>query len=360
MPLDITAPGVPGVLELGREKLTAAIAGHDPHPSMRARQIERWVIHGRATDLNAMSDLPARLRNSLAGIVTPLTASVAKRSVATDGTHKLLVKLADGQLIETVLMFEEDRRTVCVSTQVGCGMGCAFCASGLIGVARNLTSHEILEQLLLARNELLEDEKLTHVVVMGMGEPLANLSNLLSALAIATSPQGLGLSARHITISTVGLPSRMLELADSGRKYHLAVSLHAPDDALRTQLIPTNEKTGINAILDAAMEFFRKTGRQVTFEYILLGGVNDRAVDAERLARLLEGRKAHVNLIPFIPVDGLPWKRPDRDAVVVFRQALEARHVTASVRKRKGADIDAACGQLRRQAVQDAAIADKI
>ena len=340
---------VPCFLELGRDGVASLLESRDPKPAMRARQLERWILLGRATDFSQMSDLPASLRLELPEFLVPISSTVAKRSIASDGTRKLLVRLADGQSVETVLMLEDDRRTVCISTQVGCGMGCTFCASGLNGVARNLKPHEMVEQLLLARNELPEAERLTHIVVMGMGEPMANLSNLLEALAVATSPKGLGISSRHVTISTVGIPSRMLELADSGRKYHLAVSLHAPEDALRTRLMPTNEKTGISSILDAAAEFLAKTGRQVTFEYILLGGINDRAQHAEALARLLEGRRAHVNLIPFNPVDGLPWRRPDKEAVSMFRQALEARQVTATVRKRKGADIDAACGQLRRQ-----------
>lgn len=345
-----SGPAFPGILEMGRDAVASLLVGHDPKPALRARQMERWILQGRAVSFSQMSDLPAALRRLLPDRAVPITASVAQRSVALDGTRKLLVRLADGQSIETVLMLEDDRRTVCISTQVGCGMGCTFCASGLSGVARNLKAHEMVEQLLLARNELPEEERLTHIVVMGMGEPLANLGNLLDALAVATSPRGLGLSARHVTISTVGIPSRIRELAESGRKYHLAVSLHAPDDALRTKLMPTNEKTGITSILEAAAEFLARTGRQVTFEYILLGEVNDRRQDAEELARLLEGRRAHVNLIPFNPVDGLPWLRPSKESVAVFREALEARNVTATVRKRKGADIDAACGQLRRRA----------
>lgn len=342
-------PSMPGFLELGRDAIGSMLESLDPKPALRARQVERWILQGRASDFSQMSDIPAALRLELTKLLVPITTTVAKRAIASDGTRKLLIRLADGLSVETVLMLEDDRRTVCISTQVGCGMGCTFCASGLSGVARNLKPHEIIEQLLLARNELPATERLTHVVVMGMGEPMANLTNLLEALALATNPRGLGISSRNVTISTVGIPSRILELAESGRKYHLAVSLHAPEDSLRTRLMPTNEKTGITGILDAATQFLAKTGRQVTFEYILLGGINDRAQDAEALARLLEGRRAHVNLIPFNPVEGLPWRRPDKETVSLFRQTLEARKVTATVRKRKGADIDAACGQLRRR-----------
>src|SRR5262249_12886839 len=202
------------------------------------------------------------------------------------------------------LLKEADRRTVCISTQVGCAMGCVFCASGIEGVVRNLTAAEILEELLQARNLLPEHERLTHIVVMGMGEPMANLENLLEALAVACSPQGLGMSARHVTISTVGLPAKIRRLADLQKAYHLAVSLHAPNDALRTEIVPTNDKIGINAILEAADYFYATTGRQVTYEYVLLKDVNDQVPHAVELAKRLRGRQAHVNLIPFNDVAG--------------------------------------------------------
>ena len=207
------------------------------------------------------------------------------------------------KLIECVLIQEEGRRTACISTQVGCGMGCVFCASGLNGVDRNLTVGEILEQLVRLRNLLpphpdpspggrgARCERLTHIVVMGMGEPLANLDNLLEALDVATAKDGLGIGARHVTISTVGLPAKIRRLADLGKQYHLAVSLHAPNDALRNQIVPTNDKTGLAAILEAADYFFEKTGRQVTYEYVLLGGLNDEPMHARELAALLQGRR---------------------------------------------------------------------
>src|SRR5439155_8231790 len=212
--------------------------------------------------------------------------------------HKLLLALQDGGQVECVLIQDESRRTACISTQVGCGMGCVFCASGLNGVERNLTVGEILEQLVRLRNLLPAEERLTHIVVMGMGEPLANLDNLLAALEIAGHKDGLGIGARHITISTVGLPAKIRRLAETGKQYHLAVSLHAPNDLLRTRIVPTNDKTGIPDILAAADEFFEKTGRQVTYEYVLLGGLNDSPREARELATRLRGRKAHVNLIP--------------------------------------------------------------
>jgi 23S rRNA (adenine2503-C2)-methyltransferase len=250
-----------------------------------------------------------------------------------------------------VLLPEADRRTACISTQVGCGMGCVFCASGIGGVVRNLSPAEVLEQLFRLRNLLPAEERLTHVVVMGMGEPLANLDALLEALAAATAPEGLGLGARHVHISTVGLPARIRRLADLGKQYHLAVSLHAPNDELRNRIVPTNARVGLAAILEAADYFHAQTGRQVTYEYVLLRDVNDRPEHAAELARLLRGRQAHVNLIPFNDVEGLPYRRLTQRALDDFLAILRRAGISAHVRKRKGADIDAACGQLRREAL---------
>jgi 23S rRNA (adenine2503-C2)-methyltransferase len=318
-------------------------------PLLRWRQIRRWLLQGRAHSFDAMTDLPRELRTALAESFQPFGTRIARQLRAADGTIKLLLRLHDGQLIECVMIPESDRRTACVSTQVGCGMGCVFCASGLAGVARNLTAGEILEQLLQLRNLLPANERLNHIVVMGMGEPLANLDNLITVLDVATSIDGLGMSARHVTISTVGLPAKIRRLADLDRQYHLAVSLHAPNDLLRDQIVRTNAQTGIAAILDAADYFFQKTGRQVTFEYVLLGGLNDSPAEARELARLVRGRKAHVNLIPFNDVQGLPYRRPTQEALSGFLAPLRRAGVSVKVRKRKGSDIDAACGQLRRQ-----------
>jgi 23S rRNA (adenine2503-C2)-methyltransferase len=229
-------------------------------------------------------------------------------------------------------------------------MGCVFCASGLKGVERNLGVDEILEQVVHLRNLLPADETISHVVVMGMGESLANFDNLISALDRLCSPQdGLGISQRRVTISTVGLPERIRKLAGLGRKYHLAVSLHAPTEELRNSLVPVNESIGLTAVLEAADEFLERTGRQVTYEYVLLGGINDRAEDAHALTRLLAKRGAHVNLIPYNPVAGLPYDRPDPDSVARFTSIVRNGNVSVTVRKTKGRSIDAACGQLRRR-----------
>ncbi|MBL8798837.1 MAG: 23S rRNA (adenine(2503)-C(2))-methyltransferase RlmN [Planctomycetia bacterium] len=326
-------------------------------PRMRCRQIERWLLIGRAETFEQMSDLPRRLREELAARFEPLGTRIDRHLTASDQTHKLLLRLPDDHLIECVLIQDADRRTACISTQVGCGMGCVFCASGLNGVVRNLTSGEILEQLLRLRNLLAPDQRLTHIVVMGMGEPLANLDNLLTALEIAGSKDGLDIGARHITISTVGLPAKIRRLAELGKQYHLAVSLHAPNDALRSQIVPTNDKTGLPDILAAADYFFERTGRQVTFEYVLLHDVNDRAAQARELARLLQGRQAHVNLIPFNDVEGLSYRRPSQETLVQFTDVLRRAGISVKVRKRKGSEIDAACGQLRRKVEREQTVA---
>jgi len=320
--------------------------GHQP---FRVRQVRRWIIEQRAVSFDQMTDLTQSLRQELGDHFTCLGTRVHHHARSDDDTHKLLLRLSDDQLIECVLIREGNRRTACVSTQVGCAMGCVFCASGLNGLARNLTAVEILEQLIHLRNLLPAAERLTHVVVMGMGEPLANLTNLLAALGIATQRPGLGIGKRHVTISTVGLPSRIRDLADEKAPYHLAVSLHGPNDQVRSRIVPTNERIGLADILAAADYYFQTTGRQVTYEYVLLRDLNDSVSHAAELAKLLKGRQAHVNLIPFNDVEGLPYRRPATSALSAFVDVLRRAKVSVKVRKRKGSEIDAACGQLRRR-----------
>ncbi len=360
MILPVVAPtaSLPGLLNEAELRAWLDERGEKP---LRARQLRRWLFISGVESFDAMTDLPKSLRADLAEVFAPLAAKVSRHQTADDDTHKLLLELRDGKLIECVLIQEDDRRTACISTQVGCGMGCVFCASGLNGVDRNLTVAEILEQLVRLRNlpgprhkEGDGVERLTHIVVMGMGEPLANLENLLAALDTATHKDGLGIGARHITISTVGLPAKIRRLADLGRQHHLAVSLHAPNDALRTRIVPTNDKTGLVPILEAADYFYQKTGRQVTYEYVLLHGLNDEVVHARGLARLLQGRQAHINLIPFNNVEGLPYHRPTSQSLEAFIAPLKQAGISVKVRKRKGSQIDAACGQLRHSALQQA------
>ena len=319
------------------------------HPAYHARQVFRWAFERRAEGFDGMSDVPKRLREELEAGWVVFSTSIALHHASPDGTEKLLLECRDGRRVECVLMAEEDRRTGCISTQVGCGMGCVFCASGLRGVERNLTSGEVVEQVVRLRNLLPATERLTNLVVMGMGESLANLDNLVGGLDRVCSSAGLGIGQRRVTISTVGLPEKMRKLADLDRRYNLAVSLHAPTEALRNQLVPINEKVGLRAVVDAADAYFRKSGRRVTFEYVLLRGINDGVDHARALADLLEARKAHVNLIPYNPVEGLPYERPASSTVRRFEEVVRSRGVCVSVRKTKGREIDAACGQLRRR-----------
>ena len=318
-------------------------------PAYRASQVWRWLLEKRAAGFDEMTDLPAELRSGLSAEFTLWTTRVALERQSADGTRKLLLDLADGQRIECVLLRDErDHRTACISTQVGCAMGCVFCASGLEGVARNLTSGEILEQLLQLQRLLPADQRVSHIVVMGMGEPLANLPGLLPALEMASSAKGLGISARRITISTVGLPAAIRRLARLGCPYHLAVSLHAADDELRSRLVPASRKVGIDAILEAADEYFSLTGRRIMYEYVLLAEVNDRPEHARRLVERLRGRAALVNVIPYNPVRGLPYRTPRPRDTARFVGILEDGGIAVKIRYRKGERIDAACGQLRR------------
>ncbi len=318
------------------------------HPPYRSRQIQKWLAHRRAISFHEMTDLPANLRDQLAATFTIDSMKVQRQHHSPDGTDKLLMTLGDRQNIECVLLRDENRRTICISSQVGCGMGCVFCASGLDGVERNLTRGEIIEQMLHLQRLLNAEERLSHIVMMGMGEPLANLESVLSALKFASSPEGLGISPRRITISTVGLPAAIDRLAKSGCQYNLAISLHAPTDELRNRLVPVNHRIGLSAILESADRYFEVSGRRLTFEYVLLAGINDAVEHAERLARLLQGRNMLLNVIPYNPVAGLPYATPSADAIRQFRRILESRGITVKFRQRKGDQINAACGQLRR------------
>ncbi len=318
-------------------------------PAFRIPQIFQWLFEKRVEEFDAMTNLPQSLRELLNDSFSVFSTTIAEHSVSDDGTEKLLLRLQDGAFVECVLLREEHRRTICVSSQVGCAMGCVFCASGLDGVARNLTAGEILEQMLQLQRLLPANERLSHIVMMGMGEPLANLDNVLQALSYASSAEGLGISHRRITISTVGLPAAIRRLARLDVKYQLAVSLHAPNDALRNQLVPINEKVGIASLMAAADHYFDCSRRKLTFEYVLLSGINDQAEHAHQLAHLLKNRTALLNAIPYNPVDGLPYETPSNRAIRQFKEILQAADVEIRFRQRKGDKINAACGQLRRQ-----------
>lgn len=321
-------------------------------PKFRVGQIRNWLFKQRASDWQEMTDLPKPLRTELAHELQIWTTQIVRHTKADDGTEKLLLQLADGGQVECVLLRDRLRRTICVSSQVGCGMGCVFCASGLDGVDRNLTAGEIVEQMLRLQLLLAPEERLSHIVMMGMGEPLANLDAVLAALDEAHRADGLEISGRRITISTVGLPKAIDRLAGLDAPYRLAISLHAPNDALRDELVPVNDKTGLAEIMAAADNYFSVSGRRLTYEYVLLADVNDQTQHARELVQLLKGREALINVIPYNPVAGLPYRTPSSKRQQEFRRILEAGGIRVRFRHRKGDRIDAACGQLRRSFIQ--------
>lgn len=277
------------------------------------------------------------------------SGKLVARSGSEDGTEKILLEWPDGHRVEAVLLRDDrNHRTACVSTQVGCAMGCKFCASGMDGFVRNLTRGEILEQILRLNALLPDPQRLTHLVIMGTGEPTLNLDALLPALAEATAGDGLDLGNRRVTISTVGIPDGIDKMTAADLPYKLAVSLHAPDDQTRNRIIPQNRFVGIRNVLGAADRYFQKTGRRITFEYILIAGVNDSPGHADALAHLLDRKTAIVNVIPYNPVPELEWKRPASAAVERFVRRLTDAGIQVKVRFRKGDEINAACGQLRR------------
>ena len=337
------------LLDLTPEQLQSWLV-EQGYPPFRQGQILGWLYERRVESFEQMSDLPKQLRQALADTFRLWTASINAHQQSGDGTEKLLLDLADGGRVECVLLRDGARRSICVSSQVGCAMGCVFCASGLDGVDRNLSRGEILEQMLRLQRLLPADERLSHIVMMGMGEPLANLDSVLAALDVARDPKrGLGISPRRITISTVGLPKSIDRLAEHSTPYQLAISLHAPNDQLRDRLVPINKKVGVDEIMAAADRYFAATGRRLTFEYVLLAGINDSAASARELVKLLRGRVSMLNVIPYNPVAGLPFETPDGDAIREFRTILLEGGINIMFRQRKGSGIDAACGQLRRK-----------
>ncbi|GHT44451.1 putative dual-specificity RNA methyltransferase RlmN [Planctomycetales bacterium] len=323
-------------------------------PTYRVKQLRRWVFARKVDNFGAMTDLSKDFRKQLTEhFGSVFSGNELAQHRGEDSTQKLLIEWLDRERIECVLLRDDrNHRTGCISTQVGCAMGCRFCASGIDGFVRNLTRGEILEQILRLNILLPNTERLTHLVVMGIGEPTLNLDALLPALDAATSPDGLDLSVRRITISTVGIPAGIRKLADAvrngGKGYKLAVSLHAPNDALRNEIVPQNRHTGIDAVLKATDYYFETTGRRVTFEYTLIDGVNDQPEHIRQLTNLLRNRTAVVNIIPLNPVPELPYRTPDSKTVQRFSEQLLNSGIQVKVRFRKGDEISAACGQLRR------------
>ncbi len=335
------------LIGLTLEELDVFVAGLG-EPRYRGRQLARWLYGRGATDIAEMTDLPQGLRRRLAGVARASRLRALARSDApNDLTTKVLAGLADGRTVETVLMrYDDGRRTACISTQVGCGMGCTFCATGLAGLARNLSAGEIVEQVLLIERQT--GERITHVVFMGMGEPLANYEATLKAVRLLNAPYGPRIGMRNLTISTVGLVPQIRRLAQERLQLVLAISLHAGHDALRSQLVPVNRRWPIADLIAAARDYQTTTGRRVTFEYVLMAGVNDHDLHARQVAELLAGWGAHLNVIPWNPVYGMQFRRPAPHEVHRFVGLVRRAGVAATIRIDRGVDIAAACGQLQR------------
>jgi len=369
---------LPDIKSFTQEELQARFAEWK-QPAYRVAQLLKWLYVHRVTTWEEMTNLPRALRDRLKQEFTLGTLELVRKQGSRDTTQKFLWRLADHSLIESVLipanpaLYSEasDRHTLCVSTQVGCAYGCKFCASGLDGWKRNLTPDEIVEQVLaverwnassssssssssnpteepIARTRTTTNERLIdNVVIMGMGEPLANYDNLLQALRILNAPWGGGIGARKITISTSGLAPQIRKLAAEPLQFRLAISLHGATDAVRNKIMPVNRKYPLKELVAACEEYQGQKGRMLTFEYILIAGVNDSIEQAKPLAALARRLFAKVNLIPYNKVEGLPWERPDEETQEKFLAALEKQKVVATLRREKGHDIDAACGQLR-------------
>ncbi len=314
----------------------------------RGHQIFQWLYRKRAVSIDDMSDLSKDTRETLKQQFSLTPLELRDKQVASDGTTKYLFALEDGSLIESVLMQFDYGKSICVTSQVGCNMACAFCASGLTKKKRNLTSGEMVAQVLYVQRDLDEkEERLSHIVVMGTGEPFDNYDNVMNFLATVNHDRGLGIGARHITISTCGVVPKIYEFAKEHTQYNLAISLHAPNNALRDQLMPINHAYPLEELMEAIQYYAKENNRRLTFEYILLRGVNDQKEHVNQLAKLLRGLNAYVNLIPYNAVDENGFQGVDHEQAMVFYDALMKQGIRCTIRKEHGADIDAACGQLR-------------
>ncbi|MBH8556197.1 23S rRNA (adenine(2503)-C(2))-methyltransferase RlmN [Nostocaceae cyanobacterium CENA357] len=332
---------IPPLLGASLAELTAWVQ-HQGQPAYRGKQLHEWIYQKGVRSLADISVFPKQWRAEAAE-VTIGRSTIHHRAVAPDATVKYLLRLADGQIIETVGIPTDKRLTVCVSTQVGCPMACDFCATGKGGYKRNLKRYEIVDQVLTVQEDF--QQRVSNVVFMGMGEPLLNTENVLASLKALN--QDVGIGQRSLTVSTVGIRDRIREFAQHNLQITLAVSLHAPNQALREQLIPSARSYPLEDLLAECREYVEITGRRVTFEYVLLAGVNDLPEHALQLAKCLRGFQSHVNLIPYNPITEVDYKRPNRDRIQAFVQVLKQQQIAVSVRYSRGLEADAACGQLR-------------
>lgn len=330
------------------EELTAWFKDQG-EPAFRAKQVFQWLYRG-VTSFDEMSNLSKALRQKLSATSFITAPKVARKQVsALDGTIKYLWELGDGNCIETVLMRYKHGNTVCISCQVGCRMGCAFCASTLAGKVRDLTPAEMIDQVLFT--QLDSGAQISNIVLMGIGEPLDNYDTVMKFLKLVNHPDGMNIGMRHISLSTCGLTDKIDKLAQLGLQLTLSVSLHAPDDQTRSKIMPVNKAVGVEKLMDTCRRYFQTTGRRISYEYAMIDGVNDSDAQADLLVRLLKGQPGHVNLIPLNEVEESPLKPSRR--VAAFQKRLESQGVTATVRRKLGGDIDASCGQLRRKAMRE-------
>lgn len=329
------------------EQLTKEMIELD-QKAYRATQLFIWLYKKHAKSFDEMSDVSLKFREKLDTLYEIKLPSIFTKQVASDGTIKLLLEMEDGAKVETVLMRYEYGNALCVSSQVGCNMGCSFCASGLLKKQRDLTAAEMIGQLMVM-NQLLESEgsSVTHIVVMGTGEPFDNYDEVMKFIRIVNHPKGFEIGARHITVSTSGLPDKIRQYAHEDLQINLAISLHAPNNDLRTQVMKINKAYPLEVLMDAVRYYETTTSRRVTFEYIMLKDYNDSIASAKELVKLLKGVKSYVNLIPYNEVETLPYHRSPRENIRVFADYLKKNGVNVTVRKEFGKDIDAACGQLR-------------
>ena len=313
----------------------------------RGRQLFHWVYGKRVDSLEMMTDLSKESRELLSEKACISKLLDIRRQVSSDGTEKFLFKLEDGHSVESVLIPEEDRLTLCISTQVGCGMGCTFCLTGKGGLVRNMVSSEIVNQVLQVQKGLQARRGITNIVIMGMGEPLSNYNNVTKAIEILKHPLGPAIGARRITLSTAGLVPGIRKLGECSLNINLAISLNASTDEQRNLIMPINKKYPLKKLLDACREFPLRKGRMLSFEYVLLEGINDSPEDAIKVVKLLKGMCCKINLIPFNEFPGAPYKRPSEESVLKFQEILTNHNYTVFIRKPHGRDILAACGQLR-------------